>query len=82
MAATSIGKKMPIHKNFDEYLNVFVIIFHKVCIKFYYLMFPKMDIKDKIKKVYKVSNIMTRSCYLSARGEVRNIFLFLDAGQI
>lgn len=37
-----------------------------------------MDIKDIIRKVYNASNIMTRSRYLSATGEVRNI----DAGQI
>lgn len=36
-------------------------------------MHPTMDIKDFIREVYNASNIMTRSCYLSARGEVRNI---------
>lgn len=39
-------------------------------------MCPKMDIKDIIRRVY--SAIMIRSCYLGARGEVRNT----DAGQI
>lgn len=37
-----------------------------------------MDIKAFMKEVYYASNIMTRSCYLSARGEVRNT----DAVQI
>lgn len=35
-------------------------------------MHPTMDIKDFIREVYNASNIMTRSCYLNARGEVRN----------
>lgn len=41
-------------------------------------MYPNIDIKDIIRKVYYASNIMTRSCYLSTTTEVRNI----DAGQI
>lgn len=35
-------------------------------------MHPTMDIKDFIREVYNASSIMTRSCYLSARDEVRN----------
>lgn len=36
-------------------------------------MYSQMDMKDIIKKVYDASDIMTRPCYLSARGKVRNI---------
>jgi len=41
-------------------------------------MYLKMNVKDIVRKVDNASNVMTRSCYLSARGEVRNIV----AGQI
>lgn len=34
-------------------------------------MHSTMDIKDFIREVYNASNIMTRPCYLSARGEVK-----------
>lgn len=34
-------------------------------------MHPTMDIKGFIREVYNARNIMTRSCYLSERGEVR-----------
>lgn len=41
-------------------------------------MYPTVDIKHFIREIYNASTIMTRSCYLSARGEVRNT----DAVQI